>query len=76
MFIRSTPGAVAFPVELYFEDWEWAYGSWPNEKLRTAIVMTVTNEVANIISCFKLQNCIKLYILLNYLCLSQADISS
>ena len=61
MFNRSTPEAVAFAVELGLEDWECAYGSWPNEKLRIAIVMSVTNKV-NLVSCFSLQNCMKHYV--------------
>jgi hypothetical protein len=61
VFFRSTPEAVTFAVELGLEDWEYAYGSWANEKLRIAIVMSMTNNV-NLISCFSLQNCMKHYI--------------
>ena len=61
MSIRSTPEPVAFAVELVLEDWECAYGSWSNEKLRIATVMSVTNK-GNLISCFSLQNSMKHYI--------------
>ena len=61
VFIRSTPELVAFAVELSLEDWECAYRSWLNGKLRIVIVMSVTNK-GNMISCFSLQNCIKHYI--------------
>jgi len=58
---RSTPEPVAFAVELGLEDWECAYGTCTNEKLRIAMVMNVTNKV-NLISCFSLQSCMKHYI--------------
>ena len=71
MSLRSTPEPVAFEVELVLEVWECTYGTCSNEKLRIAIAMSVTNK-GNLISCFTLQNCIKHYTLLNYLCLSLA----
>ena len=46
---RSTPEPVAFAVELVLEDWECTFGTWFNEKLRIAIVMSVTNK-GNLIS--------------------------
>jgi hypothetical protein len=58
---RSTPEPVAFAVELVLEDWECAYGTWSNEKLRIAIVMNVINK-GNLISCFSLQSCMNHYI--------------
>ena len=61
MSFRSTSEPVAFVVELGLEDWECAYGTWSNEKLRIVIVMSVTNK-GNLISCFSLQNCMKHYI--------------
>ena len=61
VFIRSTPEPVAFAVELGVEDWECAYRSWLNGKLRIEIVMSVNNK-GNMRSCFSLQNCIKHYI--------------
>ena len=61
MSIRSTPEPVAFAVELVLEDWECTYETWSNEKLRIAIVMSVTNK-GNLISCFNLQNCMMNYI--------------
>ena len=61
MFIKSTPEPVAFAVVLVLKDWEYAYRSWFNGKLRIVIVMSVTNK-GNMISCFSLQNCIKHYI--------------
>lgn len=61
MSIRSTPEPVTFAVKLVLEDWECAYGTWSNEKLRIATVMSVTNK-GNLISCFSLQNCMKHYI--------------
>jgi hypothetical protein len=51
--IRSTPEPVAFAVELVLEDWECTYETWSNEKLRIAILMSVTNK-GNLISCFRL----------------------
>jgi hypothetical protein len=71
VFIRSTPEPVAFAVELGLEDWEYAFRSWPNGKLKMVIVMSVTKK-GIMKSCFSLQNCINHYILLNYLCLSIA----
>ena len=61
MSIRSTPEPVAFAVELVLEDWECTYGTCSNEKLRIAIVMSVTNK-GNLICCFSLQNCMMHYI--------------
>lgn len=61
MSIRSTPEPVAFAVELVLEDWECTFGTWFNEKLRIAMLMSVTNK-GNLISCFSLQNCMKHYI--------------
>ena len=60
MSIRSTPEPVAFAVELVLEDWEYTYETWSNEKMRIAILMSVTNK-GNLISCF-LQNCMMHYI--------------
>ena len=68
---RSTPEPVAFAVELGLEDWEYAFRSWPNGKLKMVTVMSMTKK-GIMKSCFSLQSCIKHYILLNYLCLSIA----
>ena len=62
MSIRSISEPVAFAVELVLEDWECAYGSWSNEKLRIATVMMSVTNKGNLISCFSLQNCMKHYV--------------
>ena len=41
---RSTPEPVAFAVELVLEDWEYAFRSWPNGKLKMVIVMSMTKK--------------------------------
>ena len=57
IFVRSTPELAEFAVELLLEDWEYAYRSCPNGKLRIVEVTSIVNT-GNMIPCFSLRKCI------------------